>query len=137
MINDFGWVIFDINQTEPRDTGEWTCVAKNSAGEARCSAILNILGRDSIVCDPIQLQSLQRIQEIEAIKPLPGEPPSKVITVAKRFKFLLQPMIPKNFEPISLNSPNKKSDFKVIFGNHSKLVQDFTILFEILQFLFK
>lgn len=78
MISDFGWIILDINQTEPRDTGEWTCVATNSTGEAKCSAKVNVLSRENIVFDSIQPQSLERIREIEAPKPLPAEAPAKV-----------------------------------------------------------
>uniref|UniRef100_A0A183TXY2 Immunoglobulin I-set domain protein n=1 Tax=Toxocara canis TaxID=6265 RepID=A0A183TXY2_TOXCA len=83
MISDFGWIILDINQTEPRDTGEWTCVATNSAGEAKCSATINVLSRENIVFDSIQPQSLERIREIEAPKPLPEEAPAKVYGAPK------------------------------------------------------
>ncbi|VDK45179.1 unnamed protein product [Anisakis simplex] len=83
MISDFGWIILDINQTEPRDSGEWTCVAVNSAGEAKCSATVNVLGRENIVFDSIQPQSLQRIREIEAPKAMPEEAPTKVYGAPK------------------------------------------------------
>ena len=78
MINDFGWIILDINQTETRDSGEWVCRAYNSAGEATSTASMNILGKESIVYDAQQPQSLPRIQELEAPKPLPEEAPPKV-----------------------------------------------------------
>ncbi len=48
MINDFGWVILDINQVEPRDTGEWTCRAYNAMGEARSSGQIRCVGKDNI-----------------------------------------------------------------------------------------
>lgn len=48
MINDFGWVIMDINQAEVRDSGDWTCLARNQAGEAQCTAPLTVVGRETI-----------------------------------------------------------------------------------------
>ncbi|CAD5224123.1 unnamed protein product [Bursaphelenchus okinawaensis] len=68
FINDFGWVILNINSTELRDTGEWVCVASNSAGEDRVSTNLSVTGHEGIASDAIQAQSLARIQEIEAPK---------------------------------------------------------------------
>uniref|UniRef100_A0A915DZ78 Ig-like domain-containing protein n=1 Tax=Ditylenchus dipsaci TaxID=166011 RepID=A0A915DZ78_9BILA len=76
LISDFGWVILNINDTEQRDTGEWSCVATNSVGEATTSTTLNVAGRENLLLDPIQAQSLARIQEIEAPKPLPEEAPA-------------------------------------------------------------
>lgn len=78
MINDFGWIIMDINAAESRDSGEWTCVVSNEVGDAQSSAFINVLGKESIVIDSMQPQSLQRIKEIEAEKPVPDEPIPKV-----------------------------------------------------------
>lgn len=77
MISDFGWIILDINQAEPRDTGEWVCRAYNSAGEARSIATCNVLGHEGIVYDAQQPQSLPRIREIEAPKAAPEAAPPK------------------------------------------------------------
>lgn len=68
----------DINATEPRDSGEWTCVISNEAGEAKSSATVNVLSKASIILDSIQPQSLERIREMEAIKPAPEEAAPKV-----------------------------------------------------------
>ena len=89
MISDFGWIILDINQTEPRDSGEWTCVATNAMGEATCSATLNISGKESIVLNSLQPQSLDRIREIEAVKPAPEEAPPRVSFVYLSFAIYL------------------------------------------------
>lgn len=78
IISDFGWIILDINATEPRDSGEWTCMASNEAGEAKCSGTVNVLSKESIVFDSIQPQSLEKIREIEAEKSEPEEAPPKV-----------------------------------------------------------
>ncbi|KAK0408252.1 hypothetical protein QR680_003855 [Steinernema hermaphroditum] len=83
MINDFGWVIMDINATEPRDSGEWTCVASNSAGEASASTQINVQGKESLLLDPLHPQSLERILEIEAGKPAPEEAPAVVFEAPK------------------------------------------------------
>uniref|UniRef100_A0A8R1HM90 Ig-like domain-containing protein n=1 Tax=Caenorhabditis japonica TaxID=281687 RepID=A0A8R1HM90_CAEJA len=77
MINDFGWVIMDIAQTEPRDSGEWKCVAKNAAGEAVSTATLGVQGKEVILHDSLQPQSLDRIRQIEAGKPAPEERPDQ------------------------------------------------------------
>jgi len=73
MISDFGWVILNINDTEQRDTGEWTCVATNDEGEARVSTKLSITGKDSLLLDPINEQSLAKIQELEEPRPAAEE----------------------------------------------------------------
>lgn len=78
MINDFGWIIMDISATESRDSGEWTCVVSNEIGEAKSSATINVLSKESIIFDSIQPQSLERIREMEAEKPIPEEAPPKV-----------------------------------------------------------
>uniref|UniRef100_A0A913I9R6 Ig-like domain-containing protein n=1 Tax=Strongyloides stercoralis TaxID=6248 RepID=A0A913I9R6_STRER len=78
MINDFGWVILNINSTDNRDSGEWTCVARNSVGEAKISASLNVTGKESILKDSLQPNSLARIEEIEAPKLKEEERPALV-----------------------------------------------------------
>lgn len=78
MINDFGWIIMDISATTSRDSGEWTCVVSNEAGEAKSSAYLNVSSKESIIFDSMQPQSLERIMEMEAEKPVPDETPPKV-----------------------------------------------------------
>ncbi|VDO67652.1 unnamed protein product [Heligmosomoides polygyrus] len=83
MINDFGWVIMDINQAEVRDSGDWTCLARNQAGEAQCTAPLTVVGRETILREPINVQSLDRIREIEADKPAAPEAPAPVYEAPK------------------------------------------------------
>lgn len=74
QIADFGWVILNISDCGVQDTGEWTCVAANSVGEAQVSASLSVTGKDGLLLDPINAQSLGRIQELEAPRPEPEEP---------------------------------------------------------------
>ncbi|CAJ0586229.1 unnamed protein product, partial [Mesorhabditis spiculigera] len=76
-IQDFGWAILDINHVETRDAGDWKCVATNQAGSAECQCSLQVVGKDGILGDALQPQSLQRIQEIEAPKPLPEDLPEQ------------------------------------------------------------
>ncbi|OZC07058.1 hypothetical protein X798_05950 [Onchocerca flexuosa] len=78
MINDFGWIIMDISATESRDSGEWTCIVSNEVGEAKSSANLNVSSKESIIFDSMQPQSLERIMEMEAEKPVPDEAPPKI-----------------------------------------------------------
>uniref|UniRef100_A0A0N5C356 Ig-like domain-containing protein n=1 Tax=Strongyloides papillosus TaxID=174720 RepID=A0A0N5C356_STREA len=90
MINDFGWVILNINSTDGRDSGEWVCVARNSVGEARTSASLNVTGKESILKDSLQPSSLARIEEIEAPK-LPREEAPVLVYDAPKIICNLQP----------------------------------------------
>ncbi|MFH4979231.1 hypothetical protein AB6A40_005940, partial [Gnathostoma spinigerum] len=73
MISDFGWIILDVNAVEPRDSGEWTCVASNEVGEDKCSAKMNVKPRESVILDSTQPQSWLMLQELEATKPVPEE----------------------------------------------------------------
>ncbi|VDN06754.1 unnamed protein product [Thelazia callipaeda] len=137
MINDFGWVIMDISGVEPRDSGEWTCVASNKAGEAKCSAIINILSKESIVRDSIQPQSLDRIIEIETRKPALPELPPKVFEAPKVIVHLKEPVnlsegdsthFEAQFTPV--DDPKLEvewfRDGKPLFhANRFKMVQDF------------
>ncbi|CAD6198030.1 unnamed protein product [Caenorhabditis auriculariae] len=77
MINDFGWIIMDIGQTEVRDSGEWKCVVRNQAGEAESSVQLSVQGREGIAYDSLQPQSLDRIKVIEAGRPAAPEVPDQ------------------------------------------------------------
>lgn len=74
ILSDFGWCILNINSTEERDTGTWTCVATNSVGEDRVTTNLSVSGHAVLYTDTIQAQSLARIQELEAPKEGPAEP---------------------------------------------------------------
>lgn len=74
LINDFGWIIMNINSVNTQDSGEWSCIATNAAGEATTSTTLQIEDNASLLLDPIQAQSLIRIGELEAQKPVRAEP---------------------------------------------------------------
>lgn len=52
MINQFGWVVLNIHSADLRDIGTWECVATNSAGEARVSSQLNVIGSEGLNLDP-------------------------------------------------------------------------------------
>uniref|UniRef100_A0A158P8T2 Titin n=1 Tax=Angiostrongylus cantonensis TaxID=6313 RepID=A0A158P8T2_ANGCA len=137
MINDFGWVIMDINQAEVRDSGEWTCVAKNEAGEAQCSAQLTVVGKENIVLDSLNPQSLERIQEIEAEKPAISEQPAPVYsTPAFTAPLSVQGVLEEfgsahlqaQFTPI--DDPNVKVEWlrdgqPIFHSNRFRIVDDF------------
>nr|CDQ05422.1 BMA-KETN-1, isoform j [Brugia malayi] len=137
MINDFGWIIMDINATESRDSGEWTCVVSNEVGEAKSSASINVLSKESIVSDSMQPQSLERIMEMEAEKPIPYEAPPKIFDPPQITVHLQKPEdltegdsthLEAQFTPV--DDPNLKvewfRDAKPLFhANRYKMVQDF------------
>ncbi|GMR57574.1 hypothetical protein PMAYCL1PPCAC_27769, partial [Pristionchus mayeri] len=145
MINDFGWVIMDIGSVDGRDSGDWTCVAKNAAGEAQVACSLNVVTHDNIALDSLQPQSLQRIQEIEAPKPLPEELPAPV---AEQPQITAQLVISGGSEEGSsahleaqytpVNDPNVKVEWfrngqPLHHSNRYKMVHDFG--FAILEIL--
>ncbi|PIO69613.1 immunoglobulin I-set domain protein, partial [Teladorsagia circumcincta] len=136
-INDFGWVIMDINQVEPRDTGEWTCVAKNPAGEAQCKAPLTVVSKENIVRDTLNPQSLDRIREIEADKPAAPEAPAPVypapqftapLTVQGALEEAGSAHLQAQFTPI--DDPNLKVEWlrdgqPIFHSNRYRMVHDF------------
>uniref|UniRef100_A0A1I7XLF8 Immunoglobulin I-set domain protein n=1 Tax=Heterorhabditis bacteriophora TaxID=37862 RepID=A0A1I7XLF8_HETBA len=137
MINDFGWVIMDINQTEVRDSGEWRCVAKNAAGEAECSTNLAVQGKENIAYDSLQPQSLDRIREIEADKPELPEIPLPVfdapvivspLSVQGALEEAGSAHLEAQFTPI--NDPSIKVEWlrdgqPIFHSNRYKMVHDF------------
>ncbi|CAJ0920993.1 unnamed protein product, partial [Mesorhabditis belari] len=93
-IQDFGWVILDINHTETRDTGEWRVVASNQAGQAESTCQLSVQGREGILQDPLQPQSLQRISEIEAPRLAPEaapDAPADAPTITTQLEYTGEP----------------------------------------------
>ncbi|KJH46031.1 immunoglobulin I-set domain protein [Dictyocaulus viviparus] len=134
MINDFGWIIMDINQAEVRDSGEWTCVAKNAAGEAQCSATLTFA---DAMLDSLNPQSLERIREIEAEKPAVPEQPSIVypapvftspLSVQGALEEYGSAHLQAQFTPI--HDPNMKVQWlrdgqPISHSNRHKIVNDF------------
>ncbi|UMM33610.1 hypothetical protein L5515_007025 [Caenorhabditis briggsae] len=137
MINDFGWVIMDIAQTEPRDSGEWKCVAKNAAGEASSTATINVQGKEVILQDSLQPQSLDRIRQIEAGKPAPTERPDQefeapVIVNALQVQGALEEggsaHLQTQFTPVadpSIKVEWLKDGQPIFHSNRYKMVHDF------------
>ncbi|MCP9264543.1 hypothetical protein DINM_022655 [Dirofilaria immitis] len=137
MINDFGWVIMDISATESRDNGEWTCIVSNEVGEAKSSASINISNKEDIVLDSMQPQSLERIMEIEAGKPVLDEVPPKIFGPPQITVHLQKPLNLTEGESAHLEArftptddPSLKVEWfrntKPLFhANRYKMVQDF------------
>lgn len=71
--HDFGYVALDILYAFAQDNGEYVCVARNSLGEAQSATSLQVAGKESLFLDPQHPNSWQRIQEIEAPKPVAEE----------------------------------------------------------------
>lgn len=90
IINDFGFVILEINSVEPRDTGEWVCKATNQMGVATSKGSLKCTGKPNIISDSQQPKSLEKIVDLERPKPGPEVAPSKT---PKPPKFI-SPLIP-------------------------------------------
>lgn len=64
-INDFGFIILEIKDIQGRDAGIYTCVARNSLGEARSDVNLRVETFKNVVFDSSQPASLRKLQELE------------------------------------------------------------------------
>jgi titin len=75
-INDFGFVMLEINGVTPNDTGTYTCRAKTSVGVAETSTDLRVNSKKSIILES-QMPggaNLARLRELEMPSaPLPEE----------------------------------------------------------------
>merc|ERR1711988_1980017 len=69
-INDFGFIVLDIDWTFKRDTGVYKCVASNRCGSAEVRVNLNCRSKKDIIVDSQlpQGMSMDRLKEIEARK---------------------------------------------------------------------
>merc|ERR1711992_278660 len=69
-INDFGFIVLDIDWTFKRDTGVYRCVASNRCGSAEVRVNLNCRSKKDIIVDSQlpQGMSMDRLKEIEARK---------------------------------------------------------------------
>jgi titin len=70
---DFSFAALNILYIYPEDSGEFTLVIRNTAGEARSSINVQCSGKDSMITDTFHPSSIQRITELEAPAPKPDE----------------------------------------------------------------
>ena len=66
--NDFGFIALDIMSVTPQDQGQYTCRAKNKAGEAVTEANVEVMGRSSVVTETEHESAMQQINYLEAEK---------------------------------------------------------------------
>lgn len=62
---DFGFVALDIVHTTSLDSGEYTVRATNHLGSAHTSACVRVMGKEGIITDSQNEQSLEQIQMLE------------------------------------------------------------------------
>ena len=84
-INDFGFIVLDIDWTFKRDTGVYKCVASNRCGSAEVTVNLNCRSKKDIILDSQlpQGMSMDRLKEIEARKAEVTADEDAAITVPK------------------------------------------------------
>jgi len=84
-INDFGFIVLDIDWTFKRDTGVYRCVATNRCGSAEVRVNLNCRSKKDIIVDSQlpQGMSMDRLKEIEARKAEVSRDEETEITVPK------------------------------------------------------
>ncbi|CAG0878668.1 unnamed protein product [Darwinula stevensoni] len=74
VIDDFGFVVLDIDWTFPRDSGEYICRATNKWGSATTKAILTCKGKRDIVYES-QLPSGMSAEKLKLLEePAPTQP---------------------------------------------------------------
>ncbi|CAG0890532.1 unnamed protein product [Cyprideis torosa] len=66
MIDDFGFVVLDLDWTFPRDSGEYVCVATNKWGQAKTTAKLTCRGKMNVVMES-QLPEGMSAEKIKAL----------------------------------------------------------------------
>ena len=85
MVSDFGFVALDISNLHVGDTGLYTVVATNAAGEAVQTCQIQVLGDGNVLSQPINPQSLGQIQRLEDNKGPYLIPDQDVASQAPRF----------------------------------------------------
>jgi hypothetical protein len=70
-------ITLDLVYVLPEDEGLYTCEAVSDFGQAATSATIKVQAIDALLLDTQHDASWQRIQEIEAPKPLPEEAPER------------------------------------------------------------
>ena len=61
---NFGYVSLTIKQVSVFDTGSYTCVARNAAGQTQCQARLQCVGKQDVLHES-HMESMQQIQYLE------------------------------------------------------------------------
>ncbi len=96
-----------MNYAYPEDTGTYTCVARNKAGQAETSARLVCHGKESLFLQPQHVESLPRIEYIEGqqvhIGPMAVDRPEEI-----------QSLEMPHFTPIGSNSAQVRSIMPLI-----------------------
>jgi len=84
-INDFGFVVLDIDWTFKRDSGEYKCIATNKCGSAEVTVHLTCKSKKDIIVDSQlpQGMSTDRLKELEAKKYKASQEEETEITVPK------------------------------------------------------
>lgn len=76
LSQDFGYAALNILYMYPEDSGTYTLVVRNAAGqEARSSVQVDCEGKESLLHDTFHPSSVARIEELEAPRPKAEEPP--------------------------------------------------------------
>uniref|UniRef100_A0A915LAH8 Ig-like domain-containing protein n=1 Tax=Romanomermis culicivorax TaxID=13658 RepID=A0A915LAH8_ROMCU len=115
---DFGRVCLDILYAYPEDTGTYNAVATNEIGQDVTQCALIVQGRQSLYLDPQHPEGLQRIQELEAARPLESEKVTDACEGAPKLSGQLQNQILKegtnlylSFQVHPANDPTMKIDW--------------------------
>ncbi|XP_055338080.1 LOW QUALITY PROTEIN: titin-like [Paramacrobiotus metropolitanus] len=94
-INDFGFVVLEINGVTAEDSGQYTCRAKTSVGAAETSTDLKVQSKKSVILESqmpggVNMAKLRELETPNA--PLPEEKP--VVRMPPKFITQLNPHVP-------------------------------------------
>lgn len=66
MIHDFGFVVLELNPSEPQDTGKWTCKATNDFGSDTVDCEIKVVGQSGVSYEwQSPAERKERITELE------------------------------------------------------------------------
>lgn len=73
LTSAFGYVALDILYAFPYDAGTYVCRAYNEMGEATTQCTIGVKSHDTLLLDPQNASSWERVQQLEAPKPAAAE----------------------------------------------------------------
>uniref|UniRef100_A0A183D0T1 Ig-like domain-containing protein n=1 Tax=Gongylonema pulchrum TaxID=637853 RepID=A0A183D0T1_9BILA len=91
LSHDFGFIALNILYMYPEDSGTYTLVIKNAAGEAQSVADIDCAAKGSMITESFHPNSVQRIRELE----MPLQPPDERPEAPRMAPQIVRPLPPQ------------------------------------------